>query len=866
MRKFILAFLVLTIISGCSHGNPALISSETEIINLIGYVPILATDNISTTGILGVYNLRVSSDSLSGELIPMRSVQIGESWLLNGKSFFISQPCAECLRVKNLGLDIDRNLVVKFEIKHPFSKGNVNNPPSAKNRLDLDLFDVALIFDAHDILPVSFPQTGVEVKANVLNADGYTNELSNLTGDDIVLPYKICYESSNNNRFEMETGYTEFEISLLPFGEMSFNLFLTMGYGSSASLENRLNPTYYIPEFNRKPPWKIDVHAQAWYKDSLSTVTVDVFDWNHGATVASSFPDPANPGHISAPSDIASVTIDVPGMLDSSIEAHTTDTSFNGWDDPVTYTASFRNENNLPRGNYPGLVKVTDSRIPSTVVYGGEIDSLINIPDGKTIEFFNIDEFATYQVFTAEIDKVLQTLWVNTWGGQMTDVCLKSCLDNSGNICSTGFFYGLTDFDPSGSHYLQQGNEVYPWAYVNKVSPDGEFIWAQTWGGSGEDGIGGLDIQVDSQDNVYVTGRFTGTVDFDPGPGIDERTSGVERFQVFLSKFDANGNFIWCRTFGDSQYWNRGRISLVIDSQDNIYVSGDFSENVDFDPGLGIDEHQSNGSDDIFLIKFDSEGNYIWGNTWGGPSADYSRDINYDGSDCIYITGNFKNTVDFDPGPGIDEHTVTGTKDLFLSKINADGNFVWAKTWGGSDSMLEAFQVISNEQNIYIPGYYSESVDFDPGTGVYQCQSLGEWDAFLLCFSETGAFNWVKTWGSDNIDLCAGIAMDQAGNFYTIGLCLKGVDLDPGTGIDYHIESGMFISKFNNQGDYQWARIWADLSISSNYVTCLITDNPDYLYLTGTFGFADFDPEISEMIRYSSGLLDSYILKLESLF
>ena len=129
-----------------------------------------------------------------------------------------------------------------------------------------------------------------------------------------------------------------------------------------------------------------------------------------------------------------------------------------------------------------------------------------------------------------------------------------------------------------------------------------------------------------------------------------------------------------------------GAIQVVIDSNVNIYVIGYFNCAVDFDPGPGTDNRTPVGSGDCFLSRFDSGGNFQWVRTWGGSDSDRPSSVGIDANSNIYITGFFQNIVDFDPGAGTDNHTANGGYDCFTIKLDTNGNWQWARTWGGTDN------------------------------------------------------------------------------------------------------------------------------------------------------------------------------------
>jgi len=117
------------------------------------------------------------------------------------------------------------------------------------------------------------------------------------------------------------------------------------------------------------------------------------------------------------------------------------------------------------------------------------------------------------------------------------------------------------------------------------------------------------------------------------------------------------------------------RISIEVDEFNYLVVSGNYKENVDFDPGSGTDWHTATGQSDGFVSKFDSDGTFIWASTWGGPGLendDLCR-LTLDGSNNSYVLGHFEYAVDFDPGPEVDEHTSNGESDVSLCKFLPDG-------------------------------------------------------------------------------------------------------------------------------------------------------------------------------------------------
>ena len=159
--------------------------------------------------------------------------------------------------------------------------------------------------------------------------------------------------------------------------------------------------------------------------------------------------------------------------------------------------------------------------------------------------------------------------------------------------------------------------------------------WAKSIGGIGSDE--GASIAVDTLGGVYITGSFENTADFDPGPGVFNMIS--QNYEdIFISKLDSNGNFVWAKRFGSSVGYDKGS-SITTDAIGNIYITGGFDYTVDFDPGPGVLNMTAAGYGDIFIIKLDSNGNLVWVNQSGDPISDRGDYITVDNLGQSYIAG-----------------------------------------------------------------------------------------------------------------------------------------------------------------------------------------------------------------------------------
>jgi len=379
MKKHYLSFsafiFAILIITGCSGGSSNSINVSMPFIDDYPQIANSDFESPEFPALFGAYSLNISPDLQNVELNPLRSSAIGESWLVNGMMYFTVTPCSTCLKIKSIALD-SGNVKLTFSITHPFKPGNTSLPPSGTNRLDLNIFDVAMIIVPSDIIPTTYSLGQIYTTA-CANQAGFTRELANLIGNPAAFPYFLVIDDSTTgistyNKFAMGTTNKLFDVWFSDIG--TYKLFLTMGYGASAKKAQRLNPKYYNPEFNRKSAWRVDVTppegvdppslGNTWDDSDTTTeyfVTVDVYDWQIGATVNTAM---ANTTDIYAASDVASVSVEIPGMTASPVVVTSPTTGTGKPNDPLVFSVPVANANGLPPGEYTGLVKVLDERVP----------------------------------------------------------------------------------------------------------------------------------------------------------------------------------------------------------------------------------------------------------------------------------------------------------------------------------------------------------------------------------------------------------------------------------------------------------------------------------------------------------------------
>jgi len=206
--------------------------------------------------------------------------------------------------------------------------------------------------------------------------------------------------------------------------------------------------------------------------------------------------------------------------------------------------------------------------------------------------------------------------------------------------------------------------------------------WVVSWGGSYYDY--GYSVKIDSEGYIYMSGVFYPPIDLDPGTNtiLYEDPNNINNSHFFVQKYHEDGTLIWVKTFGTQASNGVAAYSMSIDNSDNIYLTGEFWGSTDFDPGPDVFTLSPLGNDDIFLLKLNSDGEFIWAKQSGGNSYDTGGGVTIDKLNNLIVVGTFSATADFDPGP--DEHLITspiGTSG-FAQKLDSAGNFIWAKRLG----------------------------------------------------------------------------------------------------------------------------------------------------------------------------------------
>lgn len=459
--------------------------------------------------------------------------------------------------------------------------------------------------------------------------------------------------------------------------------------------------------------------------------------------------------------------------------------------------------------------------------------------------------------------------WAKSIGGQNYDDANSIVLDAQGNVYVTGRFQKFVgtevDFDPGSGVYNIAAIGQYD-AFVLKLNANGEFLWAKNFGGGG----GGVpvtsnSITVDSNGNVYTTGFFPYTVDFDPSLTAEffltaENQFGNASTDIFISKLDSNGNFVWAKRIG-AQFFETG-VAITNDSNDNIYISGKFAGTVDFDPNGGTAELTGVSASSGFILKLNSSGNFIWAKSISGAGKEVVTAITVDVLGNVFATGNFGSATDLDPGAAVFKITGYGA---FILKLDIDGNFIFAKGFIGNSNLDCSAIKVDTNGNIFTTGTFQQTADFDPGAATYDLTGIyGNSDVFISKLNNLGEFVWAKKIHSRSTDSSKTIALDNLGNAY-IAIYIERADfkIDNSASIDVYAATqgseNMIILKFDTTGV-----LLAKNALGGTSVVAMAVDNSYNVHTCGTYVYStDFNPDTPILSLSSNGYTDTFISKMK---
>jgi hypothetical protein len=474
--------------------------------------------------------------------------------------------------------------------------------------------------------------------------------------------------------------------------------------------------------------------------------------------------------------------------------------------------------------------------------------------------------FFYFTTITTSVAQSTNFAWAKTIGGSGSDYASDIAVDSMGNTYITGMYNDTLDFDPSSGVYKIPALGLLD-AYVIKLSPNGDLIWTRTFG-TGNGVVSGFSLTLDNAGNVYTTGTLKGIVDFDGSANTSLLGVNDGKVHIFISKMTTNGDFVWAKEFGASRELNVVRVA--VDDMQNIYATGRFKDTIDFDPGPNTYNLINNGINSTYIVKLTNNGSFSWVKTFQGTGRALVTDLTLSSNNDIQIIGGFQGNVDFDTDPNtsfaLNPITpVFGSITAFIMKMNASGGFVWAKAIDGLNASVVGTSIsIDKQNNLYVLGTYSNTVDFDPNAGVYEMTGGA---GFLLKLTPNADFLWVKPIQFTSYYSINRVTVDNDGNPYIIGYFSGVLDCDP-SAATYNLTTATsdydgFMLKLSTAGNFLWAGQIGDASGSVDMDSSCM-DKMGNVYTVGHFyGTNDFNTDSLGIFNLTTaGNNDIFIQKL----
>ena len=345
-----------------------------------------------------------------------------------------------------------------------------------------------------------------------------------------------------------------------------------------------------------------------------------------------------------------------------------------------------------------------------------------------------------------------------------------------------------------------------------------EFLWAKNISSSA-DSISSTGLAVDAMGNTFITGYFVGTASF----GTIQLTSYGGK-DIFVAKYDSNGNCIWAKNAG-SPYDDEGT-GISVDTMGNSYITGGFIGMAMFGT-IRLISYGPYGYSDIFVAKYDLTGNCLWANQAGSSSAEKGTGISVDAVGNSFVIGYFFNTATF----ATIQIESTGLSDIFIAKYSPGGNILWVIKAGGTNYDKGYALTMDKNRNIYLTGIFAGTSLF--GSVYLTSYSSDYYDIFIAKLNSAGNFLWAKNAGSVWSDQSKSIAVDQNGNSFITGSFVETATFGTIQLASYGA-GDIFVAKYDSFGNCLWAKNAGSIEASDegNGISC---DSSGNSYVTGDF-------------------------------
>lgn len=459
-------------------------------------------------------------------------------------------------------------------------------------------------------------------------------------------------------------------------------------------------------------------------------------------------------------------------------------------------------------------------------------------------------------------------------GGTGLDYGKAVAVDEDQNAYLALYFQNAVDFDPGPGTSNLAASSFVDVAFA-KFDAGGNLVWArQIRNANATPAQADIPhgIALDAQTNLYLTGYFSGTADFDPGPDQILRTS-FGSYDAWVSAYEPNGDWKWTQTFGNTNAGNATEertYDVAVEPAGYAYVAGYFEGALDL-AGLA-----SAGGQDGVIAKYDPVGDLEWAFSLGAATNDQIQAIALDGRGHLYAIGSFRGTVDFDPGPATSNLTSVGAgTDVFVARYATNAVLDWAFRIGGNgfDQGAPGGLCADPDGNVYFTGRFQQTADFDPGPGASNLTSTGSDDLFVASYAPEGALRWAFAVGGNGLDGGHRVRLDSNTNVYVAGWFTGNSDFDGGPGVQVisaastNGGSDAFVAKYDASGHFLWANPLHAPAGSTNFgiAAGMAVDAPGQALFTGQFfGDSTLIAQTQAFALTNAGNSDCFLFRLDA--
>ena len=475
---------------------------------------------------------------------------------------------------------------------------------------------------------------------------------------------------------------------------------------------------------------------------------------------------------------------------------------------PLFFNAKFNNNGNIQWAKYR-IVYYYNSTIGIAADHFGNSHLLM----GGYLYSFSITKY----------DTTGNMVWESDRKNTEINGILSETYDNNGNLYIAGYFSNSITF---GTTTLQSANTEDNTTDILLLKQDnsGNVIWGKRAGGINDEYA--TSVATDISGNIYLTGYFTSPLlSFDSI--VLTNTASDTTADIFLAKFNSNGNILWAINAGGSG--NDNDPSVAVDNSGNVYLTGNFTSPVF---NIGSSSFINNGGNDFFVAKFSNNGNMIWAESAGSDCNDHSGSITFDESGSIINTGYFTsrnltiNTI-------LLQNTSTDTTaDVYISKYDNNGNILWAKSVDGVSDDFAGSVKTDSDENIFVAGYYYSPGLTSDNTTINNVNP-GFSDVFILKYDTSGNLIWAITEGGSENDRFNSIDLDGNGNVFAAGV-FEGTDFIAGSNALFNYGGkDMLIIKYDSSGILKWAEYTG--GSDDDIANSIVVDPTGYGYVSGNF-------------------------------